>query len=71
MAAKFHHISLKNIFSDCQDMFLDDTPSFFQILSDYFDINDFIPIEFFNAFYSSVGRSRIYPLQGFLTAFIL
>lgn len=71
MAIKFHQISLKNIFSDCQDLFIDDTPSFFKILSEHFDINDFIPIEFFNAFYNSIGRSRIYPLQGFLTAFIL
>ncbi len=71
MATIFHQISLKNIFSDCQDLFLDDTPAFFQILSEHFDINDFIPIEFFNAFYNSICRSRIYPLQGFLTAFIL
>lgn len=71
MAVKFHQISLKNIFSDCQNLFLDDTPSFFKILSEHFDINDFIPIEFFNAFYNSIGRSRIYPLQEFLTAFIL
>ena len=71
MAIKFHQISLKNIFSDCQDLFIDDTPSFFKILSEHFDINDFIPIEFFNAFYNSIGRSRIYPLQGVLTAFIL
>ena len=41
------------------------------LLSQHCDINDFIPIEFSNAFYQSLGRNRIYPLNGFLSAFIL
>lgn len=71
MATKYHQISLKDTFSDCQDLFIYDTPAFFIILSEYFDINEFIPLEFHNAFYHSTGRHRLYPLQGFLTAFIL
>lgn len=71
MATKYHQISLKETFSDCQDQFMDDAPSFFILLSEHCDINDFIPREFFNAFYQSLGRTRIYPLQGFLSAFIL
>ena len=71
MATKYHQISLKESFSDCQNQFIDDAPSFFILLSEYCDINDFIPIEFSNAFYQSLGRNRIYPLQGFLSAFIL
>lgn len=43
MAAKYRQISLKDTFSDCQDMFMDDTPSFFQLLDEHFDIHDFIP----------------------------
>lgn len=71
MATKYHQISLKESFSDCQNQLIDDAPSFFVLLSEYCDFNDFIPIEFFNAFYQSLGRNRIYPLQGFLAAFIL
>lgn len=71
MATKYHQISFKESFSNCQDQFIDDTPSFFLLLSDYCDINDFIPIEFSNAFYQSLGRNRIYPLHGFLSSFIL
>jgi len=71
MTTKCHQISLKDTFSDCQDMFLDDTPSFFQLLSEHIDLNQFIPPEFFSAFYQNIGRNRIYPLQGFLSAFIL
>lgn len=71
MATKYHQISLHELFSDCQDKLLDDTPAFFQILSEHFDLNDFITDEFKSAFYHSTGRKRIYPLHGFLSAFVL
>ena len=71
MAAKYRQISLKDTFSDCQDMFMDDTPSFFQLLDEHFDIQQFIPSVFTNAFYQHLGRNRLYPLAGFLSALIL
>lgn len=71
MAAKYRQISFKDTFSDYQDMFLNDTPSFFQLLDEHFDIQDFIPSVFTNAFYQHFGRKRIYPLTGFLSALIL
>lgn len=71
MSVKYHQISLKDTFSDCQDMFLDDTPSFFQLLEQHFDWDDFIPQSFRKAFYQHLGRDRLYPLEGFLSALIL
>lgn len=71
MAAKLHQISLNDIFSDCQNKLIDDSPSFFSLLSEYFDPDDFIPAQFYSAFYRSLGRNRVYPLHGFLTAFTL
>lgn len=71
MAVKYHQISLKDTFSDCMDMFMDDVPSFFQLLEQHFDISLFIPQTFFNAFYLHLGRKRDYPLTGFLSALIL
>lgn len=71
MATKHHKTSLKDVFSNCQVLSLDPNPSFFKLLSHYFDINDFIPLDFFNAFYHSKGRHRLYPLKGFLSAFII
>ena len=70
MAVKFHQISLKDTFVDCQDMFMDDTPSFFQLLEEHFDISEFVPSVFYNAFYQRLGRKRDYPLTGFLSALI-
>lgn len=71
MSTKYHQISLKETFSDCQDLFIDDAPSFFQLLDEHLDLDSFIPDPFFNAFYRSLGRKRLYPLSGFLAALIL
>ena len=71
MRTKYHQMTLKDTFSDCQDMFMDDAPSFFQLLEQHFDISLFIPQAFYNAFYQHLGRKRDYPLTGFLSALIL
>ena len=71
MAVKYHQISLKDTFLDCIDMFIDDTPSFFQLLERHFDISEFIPSVFYNAFYQHLGRKRNHPLTDFLSALIL
>lgn len=71
MASKYHQITLKDTFSSCKDMFMDDRPSFFQLLEQHFDISLFIPPAFYHAFYQQLGRKRDYPLTGFLSALIL
>ena len=54
MTVKFHPFSLKKTFSNCQDIFFDDTPSFFQLLEQHVDLSAFIPSAFYNAFYQSL-----------------
>lgn len=71
MSTKYYQLSLKDTFSDCQDMFIDDSHSFFNLMDEFMDLNDFIPDSFSQAFYRSLGRNRVYPLTGFLTALIL
>lgn len=71
MSAKYHQLSLKDTFSDCPDMFMDDVPHFFQLLDEHLDLDEFIPSALSNAFYHSLGRKRLYPLTGFLAALIL
>ncbi len=71
MANHYHQLSLKDTFSVCKDMFMDDVPSFFQLLEQHFDISLLIPQTFYNAFYQRLGRKRDYPLIGFLSALIL
>lgn len=71
MTVKYHQISLKDSFSDCQDIFVNNTPTFFQLLDNHIDLDEFIPPEFYHAFYQNLGRKRIFPLSGFLAALIL
>lgn len=68
---KYRQLSLKDTFSDCRDLFVDDAPSFFQLIDEHFDIQEFIPSVFRNAFYQRFGRKRDYPLEAFLSALIL
>jgi hypothetical protein len=37
MSIYYHQISLKDTFSDYQDLFTDDTPAFFQLLNQYIE----------------------------------
>ena len=71
MATKFRQLSLADSFKNCQDMFISDTPAFFSLLEENMDLNDFIPSEFYSAFYKLLGRNRDYSLHGFLSSLIL
>lgn len=64
MSTNFHQISLKETFSEYQDIFFDDAPSFFRLLNEHLNLDSFIPDSFFNAFYRSLGRKRLYSLSG-------
>jgi len=71
MTTKYEQLTLKDLYTDCQDMFFDQAPTFFQLLEQHIDIDEFIPPSFFTAFYQKLGRNREYPLTGFLTSLIL
>ena len=61
---------MADIFTDCQDMFLSGKPLFFSLLEEYIDFSEFIPTNFYTAFYQSLGRKRDYPLNGFIASLI-
>lgn len=71
MAVKYSQLSLADFYQECKEMLVSDTPTFFSLLREHIDLNDFIPNSFFSAFYKSLGRDRDYPLHGFLSALIL
>lgn len=68
MAIKYRQIFFKNTFSDCQDMF--DTSSFFQLLDEYFDINEFIP-SFLPMLLSASWKEKDLSPNRFLSALFL
>ena len=71
MATNCSQLSLADFYQECRDMFVSDTPTFFSLLKKHIDLNDFIPDDFYSAFYKTLGRKRDYPLHGFLASLIL
>ena len=64
-------LSLEDIFQDCQEKFYADKPAFLSLLENHIDLDELIPISFYNHFYASTGRSRKYPLHALLWALII
>lgn len=62
MAYNYHQLSLKDTFSDCKNLFLDDIPSFFQLLEQHFDISLFIPQTFLTPFINTLDAKEIIRL---------
>ena len=67
----YKQLSLADIYSDCQDKFENDKPKFLSLLESHIDIDEIIPISFYNHFYASTGRTRKYPLHALLWALII
>ena len=67
----YKQLSLADIFQDCQDKFDLDKPAFLSLLEKHIDLDEIIPVSFYNHFYASTGRSRKYPLKSFLWALII
>ena len=67
----YKQLSLKDVFSNCQEKFENDKPAFLSLLETHINIDEFIPISFRNHFYASTGRKRKYPLHAFLWALVI
>ena len=67
----YKHLSLADLFTDCQNKFENDKPAFLSLLGTHIDIDEIIPVSFRNHFYASTGRTRKYPLHAFLWALII
>lgn len=67
----YKQLSLADIFEDCQNIFEDDKPQFLVLLEQHINLDEIIPLSFYNHFYASMGRIRIYPLTALLWALIL
>ena len=67
----YKQLSVADILQDCQNKFENDKPAFLSLLEQHIDMDEIIPLSFRNHFYASTGRTRKYPLQAFLCAFII
>ena len=64
-------LKLADIFEDCKNIFEEDKPQFLSLLEEHINLSDYIPLEFYNHFYASTGRSHKYSLTSLLWAVIL
>lgn len=67
----YKQLSVADIFQDCQTIFEDDKPQFLSLLEQHIDLDEIIPVTFYNHFYARAGRTRKYPLKAFLWALII
>lgn len=64
-------LSLADIFENCKESFDFDKPKFLTLLENHIDLNSLVPMSFYNRYYASNGRHRLYPLEAMLWALIL
>ncbi|MCL1788373.1 MAG: transposase [Defluviitaleaceae bacterium] len=66
-----NQLTLGDIFSECREIFEEDKPRFLSLLENHINLSEIIPRSFYRHFYKGIGRSRQYPLHGFLWALII
>ncbi len=64
-------LSFRDISSEFDTLADSDNCNLVSLLSEFFDIQEFIPFSFYQAYYSSSGRKRAFPLEAMLNAFII
>lgn len=66
MFEKHQQMSLADIYSSCKEFFQNDKPKFLQLLNQYLDLSELVPVSFHRAYYKHLGRNREYSLLVFL-----
>ena len=64
-------LTLADIFEDCKNIYDSDKPQFLTLLENHIDLDEIIPVSFYNRYYASTGRNRKYPLTAMLWALII
>lgn len=53
------------------DIFESNKPQFLTLLENYINLDEIIPVSFYNHYYATTGRNRKYPLTAMLCALII
>ena len=64
-------LSLADIFEDCKNFFESDKPQFLSLLENHIDLDEIIPVSFYNHYYAVTGGNRKYTLTAMLRALII
>ena len=52
----YYQMTLADVFKETQEIFETDKPEFLKLLETTIDLDELIPVSFYNHFYSSTGR---------------
>ena len=55
----YKQLSVEDILQDCQNKFNNDKPAFLSLLEQHIDLDEIIPVTFYNHFYASTGRYEL------------
>ncbi|HAL73846.1 MAG TPA: hypothetical protein DCM45_01990 [Clostridiales bacterium] len=64
-------MTLQGVLDEVVDLQEKDAAAFFALLKENLDIAALIPLEFYQAYHSRLGRNRSYPLARMVSAFLL
>ena len=64
-------LSLADIFEDCNFFFESANPQFLSLIENHIDLDEIIPVSFYNHYYAATGRNRKYPLTAMLWTLII
>jgi len=64
-------LTLGDIYAECQEMLEEDKPVFLSLLEKHINLSGIIPASFHRHFYKGIGRTRKYPLHGFVWALVI
>ena len=64
-------LSFGNLYEKANDWSQNDKSQFLEMLDQYLDLSEFIPVSFYTAYYKYFGRKREYGLESMISAFIL
>ena len=66
-----NQISLADIYDECSEVFKSNKPKFLELLSEYVNIADLIPQNFYNHYHSKLGKNREFSLASMISALLL
>ena len=55
----YKQLSVADIFQDCQDKFDNDKPAFLSLLENHIDLDEIIPVTFYNHFYVVLCQEKV------------
>ena len=62
---------MADIFEECKDIFESDKYKFLTLMENHIDLDEIIPVSFYNHYYTTTGENRKYPLTAMLWTLII